>query len=154
MAGKEKKAIHTKPPNTLKLEKKPKMILDGVRCIILTQMLNKNIPSKKPNPDLDPLTQFGNKYNMIPYLCMGESMLPTLPKLCFVKLKPMDSYKMGDIIGLKTHDKLHHVHRITEITDEWVSTKGDNLYQHWYEIKVQLKFIEGKLIWFWPKPKV
>ena len=89
---------------------------------------------------------------MIPYICQGESMLPTIPKLSLVKLKKMDSYKIGDIIGLKTHDDKHHIHRIIEINDEWVSTKGDNLYQHWYEIKVQLKFIEGKLIWFWPQP--
>ena len=80
-------------------------------------------------------------------------MYPTLPKLCFIKTKKFLYYKEGDIIDLKTHDNLHHLHRITEITDEWVSTKGDNLYQHWYEIKVQRKFIYGKLIWFWPNHK-
>lgn len=80
-------------------------------------------------------------------------MLPTIPKLCLAKIKKIPVYKVGDIIALKTHDNLFHIHRITEITDEWVSTKGDNLYQHWYEIKVQLKFIRGILVWTYPKQK-
>ncbi len=81
-------------------------------------------------------------------------MHPTLPKLSLVRIKKSKSYKISDIIALKTHDKLHHIHRITEINNEWVSTKGDNLYQQWYEIKVQLKNIEGLLVWHYPKNKV
>lgn len=80
-------------------------------------------------------------------------MLPTFPKLGFVRIKKADEYKIGDIISLKTLDKKYHCHRILEINQEWVSTKGDNLPQQWYEIKVPTKNIEGLATLVYPKNK-
>lgn len=82
--------------------------------------------------------------------CYGKSMLPTLAKFSFVTIKKTDSYKIGDIILLKTHDKKYHMHKITEITARFVSTKGDNLQQQSYEIDVPTQNIKGKLVWNWP----
>lgn len=70
-------------------------------------------------------------------------MLPTFPKLGWVIVKKSKTYKVGDIISLKTLDKKFHCHRITEIDDKYVSTKGDNLDQQWYEIGVPVKNILG-----------
>ena len=78
-------------------------------------------------------------------------MLPTFPKLGFVWVKKTNHYKVGDIVDLLTLDKLHHCHRITEINSEWVSAKGDNLDQQWYEIKVPIRNLKGKITWSWPK---
>jgi len=81
----------------------------------------------------------------------GTSMKPTLGRMNLIRIKKFSQYKIGDIISVKTHDKKIHVHRIVEITDQWVSTKGDNLSQQWYEVKLPLKNIEGKLIWHYPE---
>lgn len=80
-------------------------------------------------------------------------MLPTFPKLGLISIKKSKQYQVGDIISLKTLDKKYHCHRITEISFEYVSTKGDNLDQQWYEIKVPIKNIEGKVILFYPRHK-
>lgn len=80
-------------------------------------------------------------------------MLPTLSRVNLIITKKVSSYEIGDIISLKTLDGIFHTHRIVEINDQWVSTKGDNLTQQWYEIKVPLKNIEGKLFWSFPKRK-
>lgn len=77
------------------------------------------------------------------FICIGESMLPTFPKLGMVKIKKSKTYKTGDIISLKTLDKKFHCHRIIEIDEKYVSTKGDNLDQQWYEIGVPIKNIQG-----------
>lgn len=94
-----------------------------------------------------------NTFKMI-YLCHGSSMLPTFSKLGLVRIKKSKEYKTGDIISLKTLDKKYHCHRIVEINNQWVSTKGDNLEQQWYEIQVPLKNIGGKVIWSYPKKRL
>ena len=85
------------------------------------------------------------------YLCHGTSMLPTFPKLGLVRVNKSNQYLVGDIISLKTLDKKFHCHRITEINSESVSTKGDNLDQQWYEVKVPIKNIEGVVTLFYPR---
>lgn len=77
------------------------------------------------------------------YVCHGVSMLPTFPKLGLVSIKKYSTLKIGDIISLKTLDKKYHCHRITKINSQYVSTKGDNLDQQWYEIDVPVENIEG-----------
>jgi hypothetical protein len=77
------------------------------------------------------------------YVCHGVSMLPTFPKLGLVSIKKAHSYKIGDIISLKTLDNKYHCHRISTIDSKYVSTKGDNLDQQLYEINVPIKNIEG-----------
>jgi len=81
---------------------------------------------------------------------MGKSMLPTLRQITlFLIIKKYPSYKVGDIICVKTHDNKYHVHRIIQYNfiNESVSTKGDNLEQKDYEINIPFKNIKGKLIW-------
>lgn len=78
-------------------------------------------------------------------------MLPTFPRIGLIRIKKSDSYKVGDVISLKTLDKKYHCHRIVEINDQIVSTKGDNLEQQDYEIKVPIKNIEGKTTLIFPK---
>ena len=78
-------------------------------------------------------------------------MLPTFPKLSFVSIKKSKLYQIGDIISLKTLDKKYHCHRIMKINERIVSTKGDNLEQQDYEIKVPIINIEGKVKLIFPK---
>ena len=79
----------------------------------------------------------------------GKSMTPTLGRISILKISKQSEYKRGDIISLKTHDKLFHCHRIIEIDDCYVSTKGDNLLQQTYEVNVPITHIEGlvKQVW-------
>jgi len=84
-------------------------------------------------------------------LCHGSSMHPTFPRLSLIKIKKLELYQIGDIISLKTFDEKFHCHRITELDEQTVSTKGDNLTQQPYEIKVPIKNIEGKATLVFPK---
>jgi hypothetical protein len=79
----------------------------------------------------------------------GKSMVPTLGRISLIKITRQPEYKQGDIVSLKTHDKIFHCHRILEIDDNYVSTKGDNLPQQSYEIKVPIKNIEGTVKEVW-----
>ena len=85
------------------------------------------------------------------YLCVGTSMLPTMRKIGLVRIKKFKKYEVGEIISFKTLDKTFHCHRIIKINDEFVSTKGDNLDQQWYEIDVPIKNIQGRVTWIFPK---
>ena len=87
------------------------------------------------------------------YPCLGSSMLPAFPRIGLVSIKKSDVYHVGDVISLKTLDKKYHCHRITEINSDWVSTKGDNLAQQWYEIQVPVGNIEGLVKLVFPKRK-
>jgi signal peptidase I len=80
---------------------------------------------------------------------IGGSMLPTLGRFNFIKITKQGSYKIGDIISLKTNDGLFHCHRIIELTENFVTTKGDNKPIQDYEKLVSIKNIEGivKQIW-------
>ena len=83
---------------------------------------------------------------MITYgFTIGGSMSPALGWFNIIKVSKRPEYKVGDIVSLKTHDKVFHCHRITAIDSEYVSTKGDNLEQKEYEIKVPRKNIEGAI---------
>lgn len=70
-------------------------------------------------------------------------MLPTMPRLGICRIKQMTDYKIGDIISLETLDGKLHCHRITNINNYYVSTKGDNLEQQWYEVNVPVTNIHG-----------
>lgn len=75
-------------------------------------------------------------------------MLPTFGRINIIKITKKQEYKIGDVISLKTHDKIIHCHRITSI-DDMVTTKGDNLEQKWYEINVPMENIEGIVTLVW-----
>lgn len=77
-------------------------------------------------------------------------MKPLLRNLSLVSIKKSETYKTNDIISLKTLDNKYHVHRIMEINEKEVSTKGDNLDQQWYEKNVPIERIEGLLTWHFP----
>ena len=80
-------------------------------------------------------------------------MLPTFPKLGLISVKKSKTYKINDIVSLKTLDKKFHCHRITKIDSVVVSTKGDNLDQQWYEIDVPVENIEGITKLIFPRTK-
>lgn len=80
---------------------------------------------------------------------MGGSMLPALGWFNVIKVTKKSEYKVGEIVSLKTHDKIFHCHRIVSIDENYVSTKGDNLEQKDYEINVPLKNIEGEVSLIW-----
>jgi hypothetical protein len=48
----------------------------------------------------------------------GKSMLPSLTNPSIVKIEEQPVYTVGDIIMLKTHDGIFHVHRISKINDK------------------------------------
>ena len=89
---------------------------------------------------------------LFPMLAIGDSMLPTMPKIGFVMSKKFAKYQVGDIIELETYDLKIHCHRVVKIDDKYVTTKGDNYPRSMdYEIDVPLSKIKGKIVWSWPR---
>ena len=89
---------------------------------------------------------------MFPLLTIGDSMLPTMGKIGFTMSKKFPKYEVGDIIELETYDLKIHCHRIVQIDDKYVTTKGDNYPRSLdYEIQVPISKIRGKIVWWFPR---
>lgn len=81
----------------------------------------------------------------------GSSMLPELPRFCLIGTKKFNTYQKGDVVWVETLDEAYHCHRIIQIDDEVVTTRGDNkLYSEFYELRMPISNIKGKVIWHFP----
>ena len=76
-------------------------------------------------------------------LSHGSSMLPTFGKLNIIRIVKKSNYVIGDIVSFKGNNNKFYCHRIIEINNVLVSTKGDNLDQQEYEKNIPIKNIDG-----------
>ena len=90
------------------------------------------------------------------HFTMGKSMLPTFGRFNFIKISKKISYKEGDVVSLRIakrkfpHYQNQYVcHRILQIDEKYVTTKGDNLPIQGYETLVPVGEIEGKVKLLW-----
>jgi signal peptidase len=93
-------------------------------------------------------------FGIVPYVVLSGSMEPTIDtgSLCFInKHADIENIKKDDIIAFKLRDGTLVTHRAVEITDEGITTKGDNNNDVDSNIVKKENFVGKNLFWI---PKV
>ena len=91
---------------------------------------------------------------IVPYVVLSGSMEPTIEtgSLCFInKHADYSSIKEKDIIAFQMKDGTLVTHRVVEVTDSGLTTKGDNNKDIDGNITTKENFVGKNIIWI---PKV
>lgn len=93
-------------------------------------------------------------FGIVPYVVLSGSMEPTIDtgSICFInKNINIKNIKEKDIIAFKLQDGTLVTHRVVEITDEGIVTKGDNNADVDSNLVKQNNYVGKNIFWI---PKV
>jgi len=92
-------------------------------------------------------------FGIVPYVVLSGSMEPTIEtgSVCFInKHADYDSIKEDDIIAFQMENGTLVTHRVVEVTDSGLTTKGDNNEDIDGSITTEKNFV-GKNVFWIPK---